>query len=72
MDGRVNLYGDAKFERSLKTWQGGTGWEADPDLMKANLVIAQKGRELTSLLRTNPRYKIVYEDPVAVVFVRLE
>ena len=27
MDGRVNLYGDEKFERSLNTWQGGKGWD---------------------------------------------
>ena len=71
MDGRVNLYGDARFERSLNTWQGGTGWETDPDLLKSNLVIAQKNRPLTALLRLNAQYKIVYEDGVAVVFVRL-
>jgi hypothetical protein len=72
MDGRVNLYGDEKFERSLNTWQGGKGWESDPDLMRAKVVIAQKDRRLTSLLRVNPNYRIVYEDKVAVVFVALK
>jgi hypothetical protein len=72
MDGRVNLYGDEKFERSLNTWQGGKGWESDPDLLRAQVVIAQKDRRLTSLLRVNPNYRIVYEDNVAVVFVALK
>jgi len=72
MDGRVNLYGDQKFERSLNTWQGSKGWESDPDLMRAKVVIAQKDRRLTSLLRVNPNYRIVYEDNVAVVFVALK
>ena len=72
MDGRVNLYGDEKFERSMNTWQGGKGWESDPDLIKAKVVIAQKDRRLTSFLRVNPNYRIVYEDNVAVVFVGLK
>ena len=72
MDGRVNLYGDEKFERSLNTWQGGKGWESDPDLLKAKVVIAQKDRRLTTFLRVDPNYRIVYEDKVAVVFVGLK
>jgi hypothetical protein len=71
MDGRTNLFDDARIERSLETWNGGPGWETDPDLLKAKLVIAEKDRVLTSLLRTQPNYKIVYEDGTAVVFVRL-
>jgi hypothetical protein len=72
MDGRVNLYGDEKFTRSLNTWQGGTGWESDPDLLRSNVVIAEKNRRLTDILRTAPHYKVVHEDSVAVVFVRVE
>ena len=40
--------------------------------MRAKVVIAQKDRRLTSLLRVNPNYRIVYEDNVAVVFVALK
>jgi hypothetical protein len=71
MDGRTNLFDDARIERSLETWNGGRGWETDPDLLKAKLVIAEKDRALTHLLRTQPNYKIVYEDGTAVVFVRV-
>ncbi|MGE5220469.1 MAG: hypothetical protein ACM3SP_25980 [Chloroflexota bacterium] len=68
-DGRTNLYEDSQIERSLSTWDGAPGWQADPDLRRANLIIADKGRALTTLLRADPRYKIAYEDATAVVFV---
>ena len=68
MDGRVNLYGDARFEQSLSTWAGRSGWDKNPDLMKANLIIAPRGRPLTDLLRASSHYKVEYEDEVAVVF----
>jgi len=68
MDGRVNLYGDEKFERSLNTWSGGKGWETDPDLLRAKLIIAKSDRQLTNLLRASPKYRVAYEDKVAVVF----
>jgi hypothetical protein len=71
MDGRTNLFDDAHVERSLATWNGGHGWDTDPDLLKAKLVIAEKDRALTDLLRTQPNFKIVYEDGTAVVFVRV-
>lgn len=69
IDGRLNLYGADRLERSLDTWDGRSGWESDPDLLRANLVIANKGRVLTSLLRYHPRFKVAYEDNIAVVFV---
>lgn len=69
MDGRVNLYGDEKFERSLNTWSGGKGWETDPDLLRSKLIIAKSDRQLTNLLRASAKYRVAYEDQVAVVFV---
>jgi hypothetical protein len=69
MDGRTNLFDDARIERSLETWNGGPGWETDQELLKAKLVIAEKDRALSYLLRTQPNFKIVYEDGTAVVFV---
>jgi hypothetical protein len=71
MDGRTGLYGDRRIERSLATWNGDPGWETDPDLQKARLVIADKGRDLTRLLRSQPNFKVVFEDGTAVVFVRV-
>jgi hypothetical protein len=71
MDGRTGLYGDRRIERSLETWNGAPGWEADPDLRRAKLVIADRERALTRLLRTQPAFKVVFEDGTAVVFVRV-
>ena len=75
VDGRTNLYGEARLIRAMDTWAGEKGWENDPELLKANIVIAPKKRKdkvfpLTELLRQLPeRWRIVYEDDVAVLFV---
>ena len=69
MDGRTNLHGDRRLERSVNTWSGLKGWESDPELMKARLVIGGVNRALTNLIRTDSRFKLVYEDAIAVVFV---
>jgi len=71
IDGRLNLYGDEGLERSIKTWEGRPSWDSDPDLLKAKLIIAEKDRSLTSLLRLHPDYKIVYEDNISAVIVRI-
>jgi hypothetical protein len=71
IDGRLNIYGDEGLDRSIKTWEGRPSWDSDPDLLKANLIIAEKNRALTSLLRLHPDYKVAYEDDISVVFVRV-
>jgi hypothetical protein len=68
-DGRAELYSDSRLARSLRTWEGAPGWQTDPDLRQAKLIIADHGRALTALLRTDPGYQIVYEDATSVVFV---
>jgi len=69
MDGRTNLFGDRRIERSLAAWDGAAGWESEPDLLKAKLVIAEKHRPLTTLLKSRAGFKLVYEDHNSVVFV---
>jgi hypothetical protein len=69
MDGRTNLYGDERINASVATWAGMPHWASDPDLLKANLVIGPVSAPLTQLLRMSPRFDLVYEDKVAVVFV---
>jgi hypothetical protein len=69
IDGRLNLFGDERLARVMNTWDGRSGWASDPDLIRAKLVIADKDRALTSLLRVDSRYKISFEDNLAVVFV---
>jgi hypothetical protein len=69
MDGRTNLHGDQRIERSFKTWSGLRGWESDPELMKARLFIGGVNDALTSAMRTDSRFKLVYEDAIAAVFI---
>ena len=69
MDGRTNLYGEKRIEANLAVWAGQQGWQSDPELASAKLIIAEVGRPLTALLRSDARFKIVYEDKTAAVFI---
>jgi hypothetical protein len=69
MDGRMNVHGDQRIERSANTWFGLRGWESDLELMKARLVIGAVNHALINLIRTDSRFELVYEDTVAAVFI---
>src|SRR5262249_28428776 len=77
MDGRCNIFGDALMERSIHTTQGlrnwkgqpEEGWDTDPELAAAKMVFLQADLPLVALLRQDRRFRLVYEDRVAVVFV---
>lgn len=70
IDGRQNVYGDQRMDRSVATWSGQTDWASDPDLISARLVIGPVHIPLTQLLRRDSRYQLVYEDKIAAVFIR--
>lgn len=70
MDGRVNIYGDERVKRSLQTWMGRPTWQEDEDLEKAGIVIADREFPLVGILRMSSQFREVYQDEVAVVFVR--
>jgi hypothetical protein len=69
MDGRNPLHGDERILRSVATWEGRRGWDSDPELMTAGVVIGRANSALVSLLRGDKRFDLVYEDAVAAVFV---
>lgn len=69
IDGRANLYGDARLRRSRKTWEGAPDWSKDPELAGAGLVIAPNEKPLTALLKCDQRFSQVYADPIATIFV---
>jgi hypothetical protein len=69
MDGRMNVHGDQRIFRSVNTWSGLKGWESDAELLKARLVITGIKDALTNLMRLDSRFKLVYEDDIAAVFV---
>ena len=70
IDGRAALYGDKRLERSRATWNGAPDWRSDPDLAAAALVVGPLKAPLVQLLRMDGRYRVVYEDKLAAVFVR--
>jgi hypothetical protein len=68
----MNVHGDERIKRNLETWSGRRGWNADVELGSARLIIGDINLALMSLLRFDPRFKLVYEDEVAVVFIARE
>jgi len=68
MDGRTNVHGDKRVGHSADVWNGNPVWESDPELLRANVVLAPRNAALTSLLRLDPRFRVVFQDAQAVVF----
>jgi hypothetical protein len=73
IDGRTNLYGEERLGRAIRTWAGLRGWESDPDLLGAAVIVGPRTQRLTELLLEQPDdWVAVYEDEVSVVFIRPE
>jgi len=70
MDGRTNVHGDDRVKAYSDALRGLPGWEKDPDLARANLIIWPAKSPLSALLRCDSRFTQVFADPQAVVFVR--
>jgi len=69
IDGRAALYGTERIDRNLATWNGEPGWDADAELMRAAVVVGPVRSPLAELLRRDARFRVVYEDALAAVFV---
>ncbi len=70
LDGRTNLHGDERILRIGNTWAAGPGWRDDPDLAAAGVIVADTQSPLACVLVLDDRFRLVYEDAVARVFVR--
>ena len=70
IDGRTDLYGDKLNERFFETANGAPSYMNDPYLNQAGVVILQKGASLVQFLGVDPRFRLVYQDKLGVVFVR--
>jgi hypothetical protein len=71
IDGRTDLYGDELNERFFKTANGAPSYANDPYLNQAGVVILQKGASLVQFLGVDPRFRLVYQDKLGLVFVRI-
>jgi hypothetical protein len=72
IDGRGDLYGDDIDGQFFKTASGDESPEADPYLNDSGVVLLQKEAPLSALLSMDPQFQKIYEDRLAVVFVRKE
>ena len=70
VDGRTNIYGGERIARGIATWDCAPGWKSDPDLLASNLVIGPSNRALSSALKGESGFRLVYEDAIATVFAR--
>ena len=70
MDGRTNVHNAVEIERSWNTWNMGPGWESDPNLARARVIVADPSRALTKELARNPNFSVVFNDGVSVLLVR--
>jgi hypothetical protein len=69
IDGRANLHGDDRLDQSMTTFLGQPGWDQNPDLWAARVILAETKSPLVSLLRLDGRFEKVHEDATATVFV---
>jgi hypothetical protein len=70
IDGRTDLYGDQALSRFFRVEQGSPEWWSDPDLQAARLVLLDRRTQLAANLYHDPRFRVAYEDALAVVFRR--
>jgi hypothetical protein len=75
IDGRLSLYGDETNERYFKLTGGTLRMEEDPSFSRAQTILLVKksglAQALTSLPVLRRQFRLVYEDKLAVVLVRI-
>jgi hypothetical protein len=70
IDGRTDLYGDELTERFYKIEQGDAAYREDPYLNESGIVLLRTRDGLVPLLENDYRFRRVYQDKIATVFVR--
>ena len=68
IDGRANLHGDVRLSRYVDTWSGHRNWAEDVELRNARTILLEHESPLASILSSDSRFRLVYEDEVASVF----
>jgi hypothetical protein len=70
IDGRTNVQGSQHLTRSIESEEGRKNWTEDRELMKAKTLLLNRDSALASILRSDARFRLVYEDKIAVIFLR--
>jgi hypothetical protein len=75
IDGRLNLYGDDLNENYFKVTAGTIRLENDPSFVRARTILLERKSgmvtALTSLPQLRDKFRVAYEDDVAVVLIRI-
>ena len=71
IDPRADLYDPGLFTQSLRTANASPGWQRDPDVARANFILIQRWFPLATALASDTRFRLVYQDHIAAVFVRV-
>ncbi len=72
IDGRNDLYGDDLDRLFYDTEMGRPSYATDPYLNQAGVVLLEKRLPLAQLLASDPRFTLIYQDELSVVFVPKE
>ncbi len=70
IDGRTDLYGDALDEQYFETQNAEPSYTSDPLLSNAGVVLLKAKAPIAQILPTDPRFRMVYKDNIAVIFAR--
>jgi hypothetical protein len=70
VDGRTDLYGDELLREFLSTYRAQAGWEERLDEAGINTVFVEGSSPLASVLAVVDGWERVYEDDMAVLYVR--
>ncbi len=70
IDGRNDLYGDKLLEYFDKLESGDPSYATDPYLNDSGVVILYRNIPLARRLQNDPRFSLIYQDRLAVIFAR--
>jgi hypothetical protein len=70
VDGRNDLYGDQLDELFYASQNGDAGYATDPYLNEAGVVLLAADLPLAKILTADPRFQLIYQDSMSVVFAR--
>jgi hypothetical protein len=70
IDGRTDLYGDAINEQYWDTQEAKDSYSTDPYLAEAGVVLLPTKLAISTALTGDRRFRVIYRDDIAVIFVR--
>ena len=70
VDGRNDLYGDELDQLFYASQNADEGYKTDPHLNEAGVVVLDATMPLAKILTVDPRFQLIYQDQLAVVFAR--